>query len=132
MATETELRTALDNHLDTMVGAPPIDWDNVGLGQDAQIFLSQNLLPAGDITVGVEQGGSDVLAGIYQIVINVPKGDGKARHVAELERIKARFARSSSIVSGSTRVVFHKVWANSALTDENYYRVPVSVRYRAV
>lgn len=132
MATETELRTALDKHLDGMPGRPEVDWDNVGLDQDQQTYLSQNLLPAEDITAGVEVGGSDVLAGLYQITINVPKGEGKAGHVAELERIKAHFVRSASIIEGSTRVVFHKIWANAAMTDKTHYRVPVSIRYRGV
>ena len=132
MATETELRAALDGHLAVMPGAPAIDWDNVGLDQDQQTYLSQNLLPAEDVAVGVEVGGSDVLAGIYQIIINVPKGTGKAGHVAELERIKAHFVRSSSLTEGSTRVVLHKIWANGAVTDDTHYRVPVSIRYRGV
>ena len=132
MAQETELRTALDSHLDTMSGRPPVDWDNVGLDQSPDIYLSQNLLPAEGDTVGVEVGGSDVLAGLYQIVINVPKGSGKAGHVAELERIKAHFVRSSSLVEGSTRVVISKIWANSAIPDETHYRVPVSIRYRGI
>ena len=132
MAQETELRTALDDHLDIMSGRPPVDWDNVGLDQSPDIYLSQNLLPAEGDTVGVEVGGSDVLAGLYQIVINVPKGSGKAGHVAELERIKAHFVRSSSLVEGSTRVVISKIWANSAIPDETHYRVPVSIRYRGL
>ena len=132
MAAETELRTALDNHLDNMPGRPPVDWDNVGLDQTPTIYLSQNLLPAEGDTVGVEVGGSDVLAGLYQIVINVPKGSGKAGHVEELERIKARFVRSSSLIEGSTRVVISKVWANGAIPDDTHYRVPVSIRYRGL
>ncbi len=129
---ETELRTALDTHLKNMSGRPPVDWENVGFDQDKQIYLSQILIPAEDITVGMGSAGSNVLAGIYQITINIPKGKGKAGHVAELERIKARFPRSTSITSGSTRVAIHKVWANSAIQDDNYYRVPVSVRYRGL
>lgn len=132
MATETELRTALDEHLDNMPGRPPVDWDNVGLDQTPTIYLSQNLLPAEGDTVGRDVGGSDVLAGLYQIIISVPKGKGKAGHVAELERIKAHFVRSSSLIEGSTRVVLSKVWANSAIADETHYRVPVSIRYRGL
>lgn len=132
MATETELRTALDEHLASLPDAPPIDWANTGLDQGGQLYYSQNLLPAEDITVGVEVGGSDVLAGIYQITINTPKGTGKAAHVVELEKIKAWFVRSGSIIEGSTRVVISKIWASPALLDENFHRVPVSIRYRAV
>jgi hypothetical protein len=131
MSTETELRAALDRHLDTMPGRPVVDWDNVGLDQKPETYLSQVLHPAEDITVGIEVGGSDILAGIYQININAPKGGGKKPYLDELERIKAWFVRSSSLVEGGTRVVLHKIWAGAAMTDKTHYRVPVSIRYRA-
>jgi hypothetical protein len=40
----------------------------------------------------------------------VPKGQGKAVYVEEVERLKARFVRSSSLIEGTTRVVISKVW----------------------
>ncbi len=130
---ETELRAALDDHLDRMTDVPPVAWENTGdLDQDDQIYLSTMLMPAEDITVGIELGGSDVLAGIYQIMINIPKGTGKEDHVVELERLRARFPRSLVLNEGTTRIVIHKVWANNAIVDDNYFRVPVSIRYRAM
>ena len=131
MVTDAELRAALDGHLNSMLDKPPIDWDNVGLTQDGGLYLSQNLLPTETITVGIEVGGSDVLAGIYQITVNAPKGAGKAVYSAEIDRIKAHFVRSSTISAGSGRIAIHKVWSNNAIPDATYYRVPVSIRYRA-
>lgn len=132
MASETNLRSALDGHLAGMPGGTPIDWENVSFDQDNQVYLSQGIFPAEDIPVGMEQGGSDVLAGLYQIMINVPKNTGKNGHVSELEKIKARFPRSSVITCDGTRVVIHKVFSSNGIPDDNYFRVPVSIRYRAV
>ena len=132
MATDTELRAALDGHLANMPGAPVIDWENVGLDQNQQVYLSQSILPSEGISVGRSVGGSDVLAGLYQVTVNVPKGQGKAVYVAEIERIKAHFVRSSSLIEGTTRVVISKVWDNSAVSDDTHFRVPVSIRYRGV
>ena len=132
MATDTELRAALDGHLANMPGAPVIDWENVGLDQDQQTYLSQSILPSEGISVGRSVGGSDLLAGLYQVTVNVPKGQGKAVYVAEVERLKARFVRSSSLIEGTTRVIISKVWANSAITDDTHFRVPVSIRYRGI
>ena len=129
---ETNLRSALDGHLAAMPGAPPIDWENVGFDQNDQVYLSQMILPAEDISVGMEQGGTDVLAGIYQVMISTPKNTGKNTYVAEIERIKSRFARSSVIEFSGTRVAIHKVFASSAIVDDNYFRVPVSIRYRGI
>lgn len=129
---ETNLRAALDAHLNGMVDAPPISWENQGLDQDNEIYLAQFLLPAETIAVGIGEGGSDVLTGIYQVTVNVPKGTGKAAYLAETEKVKARFPRSSTIDYSGTRIVIHKVWSNSAIEDENYYRVPISIRYRGI
>lgn len=132
MASEFELRKALDSHLDSMPGRPPVAWQDVTFTQTKELYLSQNILPTEGVTVGRAVGDSDVLAGLYQITINVPKGNGKAGHVAELERIKSHFTRSGSIVEGGTRVVISKIWASTAREDDTHFRVPVSLRYRGM
>ena len=129
---EANLRAALDGQLNTIPNPLPIAWENTEYTQDGNAYLSQLLIPAETITVGVEQGGSDVLAGIYQVVINTPKHLGKAAYVLETEKVMAQFPRSSKWTSGGTRVVIQKVWSNSAQQDETYYKVPVSIRYRAM
>lgn len=129
---ETNLRAALDNHLNTMVDAPAISWENHGLDQNNEVYLTQFLLPAETITVGIEEGGSDVLAGIYQVTVNVPKGSGKSAYLVETKKVKDRFPRSSKIDYSGTRIVIQKIWSNSAIEDANFYRVPISIRYRAI
>ena len=129
---ETNLRAALDKHLNTMPGALPISWENKGRDQDNEKYLTQFLLPAENISVGVQEGGTDILAGVYQVTVNVPKGEGKASYLTETEKVKARFPRSSKLEYGGTRIMIHKVWSNGALEDENFYRVPISIRYRAI
>lgn len=130
MPTEGGLLQALDTRLSTMVGVPPIDFENVGLEQNNQIYLSQMLFPAEDINLGIESTGSIILAGVYQVTVNVPKGTGRAAYTAEIDKIRARFNKVQ-FVAGGTNVKTIKVWRNSALTDENFFRVPVSIRYRA-
>lgn len=127
---DVELRQALDVHLSNMVGAPPIDFENVGLEQSNSIYLSQIIFPAEDIPVGTESTGTDILAGVYQVTVNVPKGTGRTSYMTEVDRVRNRFNRQQ-FSAGSTKVTIHKVWTNSALSDENYFRVPVSIRYRA-
>ena len=128
---ETNLRAALDKHLNTMPDVLPISWENKGLDQSNVPYLTQFLLPAETISVGIEQGGSDVLAGIYQVTVNVPKGGGKSAYLTETEKVKARFPRSSKLEYSGTNVIIHKVWSNGATEDANFYRVPISIRYRA-
>ena len=129
---ETNLRAALDSQLNSITNPLPIAWENKAYTQNGEAYLTQFLLSAETITVGIEQGGSDVLAGIYQVTVNIPKESGKAAYLLETEKVKAQFPRSSILTSGGTRVVIQKVWSNSARIDETYYRVPVSIRYRAM
>ena len=65
-------------------------------------------------------------------MINVPKDLGWQDYVIELEKIKSHFPRSGSITEGGTQIVFHKIFASPPLADENFFRVPVSIRYRAI
>ena len=129
---ESELRQALEVHLNGMAGVPPIDFENVGLGQDNRVYLSSMLFPAEDITVGMEQGGSDVFAGVYQVMVHVPKGTGRSIYTDEVNKVRVRFVRGTKIGAGTTTVIIHKVWTNSSLSDENYFKIPISIRYRAL
>lgn len=129
---EADLRNGLGAHLDVMPDRPPIAFENVDLDQNDQTYLSQSILPAEDTPVGIEQGGTDMLTGIYQIMVNVKKDLGWGAYVAELERIKAHFPRSGSIIVGGTRITFVKIFASSAIIDSNFFRVPISIRYSAI
>lgn len=140
MASESELRQALEQHLAALPGLPPVAWENIDFEQDGAAFLKANYLPAESIAVGVEQGGSDVLAGIFQITVCAPKGDGWAQAAALVDTIRLHFQRGSVLTAGATRVALHKVWSNSPILStsgntgagDNYYRVPVSVRVRGL
>lgn len=129
---QTNVSAALDKHLSTMADLPPVAWEDVPFDQSDSLYYEQTILPAEPTSVGIESGGTDVLAGIYQIMINSPKGDGKASYLAEVEKIKARFARSQILTRDGTRVVLQKVWSNSALHDPTFYKIPVSIRYRGI
>ena len=128
---ESNLRIALDNHLYTMPDSPPVHWEGKFYKPSDAIYLSQSLMPAETITVGQEAGGSDVLAGIYQIIINIPKDTDRNVWLIELEKAKARFVRNTILIEGVTRVVITKVWSSPLMTDGAYSAVPISIRYRA-
>jgi len=129
---ETNLRAALDQHLNTMAGAPPIAWENRPFDPNDTIYLTAHLLPATPQSVGVESGGSDVAVGLYQITVNAKLGTGKAGYLPEVEKLVARFARSQTISYGDTTVALQLVYSSPAITGDNYFHIPVSVRYRGL
>ena len=129
---QTNVSTALDKHLNEMPDRPEVSWEDVPFEQADELYYEQTILPAEPTSVGMESGGTDVLAGIYQIMIKSPKGDGKAAYLVEVEKIKARFARSQVLTRDGTRIVLQKVWSNSAIPDQTFYKIPVSIRYRGI
>jgi hypothetical protein len=129
---QTNVSAALDKHLEEMPGRPAVAWEDVIFEQTDELYYEQTILPVEPTSVGIESGGTDVLAGIYQIMINAPKGLGKASYLVEVEKIKARFARSQVLTFDGTRVVLQKVWSNSAVPDATFYKIPVSIRYRGI
>jgi len=131
MASESELRTALNIHLAAMPGSTPIAWENVNYTPDGSVFIEQSLNPAEDRSNGVSVGSTDILTGFMQLMINEPKSVGIINYQGMIETIKSHFERNSSVTNGSTRVSFTKIWASSPIPSENYYRVPVSIRYTA-
>ena len=128
---ETNLRAALDNHLYTMPGLPDVDWLGNGLSQTGQVYYSVDVLPAEDIRIGISATGTNMLAGIYQITISVPKGTGKSAYMVEIEKLRDRFKRSQTLTYGGTVVSIQACNSAAAITDESYLRIPISVRYRA-
>ena len=129
---ETNLRAALDQHLSQMASAPPIAWENAPFTQDGQTYLVQNIMPAQTQTIGMEQGGSDLLAGVYQVAVYAPKGRGKGAALTEVERITSRFTRGLTVTFGDTVVSLQKVWTSPSISTETHYIIPVSIRYRAI
>ena len=129
---ETNLRAAFDNHLNTMVDAPAIAWEGKDFAPSNSVYLAPFLLPAETIGLGMESGGADVLAGLYQITVNVPKNSDKNTWINETAKIKTRFVRGTILNVGGTRVIISKTWSNTAIISDIYYSVPISIRYRAI
>ena len=129
---ETNLRAAFDGHLFTMVDAPAIAWEGKDFEPANNIYLQPFLIPAETIAVGMEASGSDILAGIYQIIVNVPKNSDKSVWLGETAKVKDRFSRGTILNVGGTRVVLSKTWSSPSMTSDTYYSVPISIRYRAI
>lgn len=129
MPSEADLIRAIESRLATMPSAPPIAYENVGFDQNNETYYKVDFLPAKGLT-SIGSSSKYVINGIFQIMICVPKGTGSAIYTDELEKISARF-EMSEFTQGSTTITCSEVWRNSALPDDNYFKIPVSIRYRA-
>lgn len=132
----TSIRAALDARLKTLANSPSVAWENVSFEPvPGTAFLSVSLLPAtteAPTILGVV--GSDIALeqGVYQVTVVAPvnQGPGGATRIAEA--VRALFPRGLSLTSGgvTVRIGGHASIA-PALSDSDWYSVPVSVPYFA-
>lgn len=133
MSLESDLRTALESRLATLPGLPAVAWENVEYTEREGVpYLEPRLLPAEDVFSPTSATGATVAAGIYQVIISVPTGRGRAEYAELLDALRAHFPRALTLDHGDARVVVHKVWAGAGYRRGAFMRVPVSVRYRAI
>jgi len=126
---EYALRKTLDVYLNDMAGRPPIGFENVAHDSNDELHYLTSYLTAEAQTVGVEPTGSDVLLGILQVTVCVPKDAGPGQVTTEIDRIKARFARGVPIEQNGIRVNIIKVFSGPAFSSGGYWRTPGSIRY---
>lgn len=140
MPAESELRQAIEERLAVLPGLPPVAWEGIDFDQDGDTYFKADYLPAESIAVGINVGGSDVLAGIFQITVCTPKGNGWGEASGWVDTLRGHFARGTVLTAGGTRVAIHKVWSNSPILStsgntgagDNYFRIPVSIRVRGL
>ena len=75
--------------------------------------------------------GRDEYAGIFQIDLNYPLDSGAGGPQAKADAIRAVFRRGAAFVSGGQRVEIVSTSIAQGVPVEGWYRVPVSVSYRA-
>lgn len=132
MDLESDLRAALESHLAALPNLPPVAWENGEyIERGGETYLEPRILPAEDVFSPTSAAGSTVAAGIYQIIVSVPAGQGRAEYAELLDRLRAHFPRALRIDQGAARVVVHKVWSGVGYRRGAFLRVPVSVRFRA-
>ena len=86
-------------------------------------------LPATAATDAIN--GRDEYAGIFQIDLNYPLDSGAGGAQEKADAIRAVFRRGAAFVSGGQRVEIVSTSIAQGVPVEGWYRVPVSVSYRA-
>ena len=115
-----------------MADALPVAHENAAHDPDGAAFMEQTFTPSEGRLVGMSAGGSEVQAGVYQLLIKMPKGDGWGDAVDEVARIREHFTAEPILNEGTTRIIIERVWRSPSLPDDVYYKIPVSVRVRAI
>ena len=128
------IQAALDTILKGWADAEPIlvAWENLGSQTDIdEPHVASFLLPAETDTPALPYSGSQDYTGIYQVNVYVKKGGGTAQSRPLVDGLLNAFARGVEQTVSGQRVLIEKSWRASAIDNEAWYTIPVSVRYRS-
>jgi len=122
----TTLQNALNARLAALPDLPDVAWPNVPYTpQNGTEYLRPTLLPADNAPATLQW--AETMTGIYQVDVFMPDAiKGPAAALTRAESIASHF-RASTIDGLAIRAIT----VGTAQPDGAFYRVPVSVVYRA-
>lgn len=123
---------ALDNHLNTMVGKPPIAWENTPYDPTkGTLYIRPTNIPGDVSQVTLGESGEDRFIGIYQI--DVFGEAGKGRKVVEqmADTIASHFKRGTDLTYNAHSLTVTAVQRRAGQQSEGWYQIPVEIVYRS-
>jgi hypothetical protein len=125
----SKTQALLDAHLQTVVGLPPLQLENIRLTVDGSPWCRATLLPAQSFVISLGVGASKKMAGLYQVDVMYPQDDGSspARNMADL--IVDSFSIGTRLTDGDTTVIIDIASAMTAQSLVDYYYVPVQIQW---
>ena len=133
MSVFLDISAALDAHLNTMVGLPPVAWENRSYTPVVGTLYVRPTNLQG-VTVASSQSaskGQDVTIGVYQIDVFAEAGEGKNDAVTMADTIADQFKMDTELTYNSRLVRVASVSRGAANTDDGWYQIPVEVVYNA-
>lgn len=128
------IQTALDSILKTWADAETIivAWENIGRQTDIDVpHVASFLLPADTTGVGLADSDVQDYTGIYQVNVYVQKGDGTGSSRPLVDGLLNVFAKGTTVEVDGQKTRIETSWRSSAVDNEAWYVIPVSVRYRS-
>lgn len=128
------IQQALDTILKTWADAVTIAvaWENLGDQTDIdEPHVASFLLPAETSINGVGDNDPSDFTGIYQVNVYVQKGDGTIDSRPLVDGLLSAFKKGTTSQVGAQRVRIVNSWRSSAIDNQAWYTIPVSVRYRS-
>lgn len=121
------IHSLLDAQLETVVGLPTLYKENTRAEAKTGVAYSRStLLPAESNALSTD---TDELQGLYQIDLFYPmdKGVDTSNEIGDL--VKAAFPRGLVLETGSTRVHIRMSWREVGQTFQQFYQLPIVVRW---
>lgn len=129
MSVFLDISAALDSRLNTMVGLPPVAWENKDytpvLGT---LYLRPTNLQGGTPAITAAQ---DITTGIYQVDVFAESGQGKNAAVVMADTIAAHFKTDTELTYNGRLVRVRQVNRGTAFNSNGWYQLPVEIVYDA-
>ena len=127
MTVFNDIQAALDTQLATITSAP-IAFPNVPYTPSAQTsYLRASLIPADTVQASLGTSGKDETNGIYQVDVVVPRGSGRP---GLIDTVADAFKRGTVLTYNSKSLRVRSVSMGSAILDDEWYFVPVSINFQ--
>jgi len=133
MSVFLDISAALDGQLNTMVGIPPVAWENRPYDPiNGTLYVRPTLL-SGDVTQAtLGASGTDSNIGIYQIDVFSENGKGKNEAVAMADTIADRFKRGTNLTYNGRVVRIRDVSRQTGINNtDGWYQIPVEISFIA-
>jgi hypothetical protein len=127
----TSLQQALDEHLKTVTGLPPLNEENTRAVPKTNVAWSRStFLPAVPLIESLGASGKQRKQGLFQIDLYYPIGTGVADANEMADTVLSYFSSSADITS-SPRIYIDRSWREPGKTLDNFYYVSVLVSWFA-
>ena len=124
---------ALNGHLATKPGNPPIAWPNQSFNVatvTGDSYYRVALLPGIPEQIELGDTASNRLSGIYQVSVYWRAGKSGVKPSQEADIIIARFKRGTALIAGALIVkVNAPPYQSPAQQEPDWYFIPVSIPY---
>jgi len=123
-----DIQGALNARLSTLAGSPSIAYENNDFDeQSGTEYLRATWLPAESAQASLGDTGKDRHDGLYQVDVFTPKDEGSSTFV---DAIADHFKRGTILTQNLVNLRIVSVSVETARTEDNFYQVPVTIRYQ--
>jgi hypothetical protein len=124
------LRGLLDTQLQTVSALPMLQTENTRITVSPKApWTRATLLPAEPADLGIGPSAWIGYRGLYQVCLFYPKATGTTTANAIAQAVQQALPRGFMASSGDVQVIVEMSWQETAYTVDDWYCVPVSVRW---
>ena len=123
-----DIHAALRTRLRSLTDVPPIALTNWNYSPDSNsVYLRESFLPAETVKACMGRSGKDLYNGIYQVDVYAPDDSGPTTWPDKI----ANHFYNQALTNDDATVEVLSISQGAGFNDDNFYIVPVSIRWRS-